>query len=353
MKCLLLYGFRDSPEGKKQNCKNVQNVVFWYEKLLSHERYLGPHRPLESLRAMFFLGILRNFIGSVTVAFIVLSVFLLERRMDHLKNTIIKRDGFAKGDLFKFQIFGFNIKNNAHPSNLEPGEEPWSTRKEGVVSAIKNRTSVYPTLVGLEEVVDGQLDDILDGLGPDWDHYGVLRGGDTSDNERNPVLFNTSEFLLDHNQTYWLSTSPDTPSKSWNSDYNRIVTTTRFKHLALGKDVNFLVTQLSANSSEARVQSAHEILNITGPLGGSGPVFLTGDFNSHQNEEPYRIISSRFSDAANGTSKREFGISYEPRLDFVLYQLDSATLKEFKVMNGTYDGYYVSDHAPLYAVFDI
>lgn len=303
---------------------------------------------------MVSLALLRALLGSLAVVFFVGSVRLLDRKMDRVKSSVyVKRDGFAKRGLTQVQIFGYNIKNNAHPDNLEPGEEPWSTRKEGVLSAVKSRSSVHPTLVGLEEVVEGQLDDILGGLGPDWAHYGVLRGGDTSDNEMNPVLYNTSEFLLDHNQTYWLSTTPDTPSKSWDSDYNRIVTTVRFKHLSLGQNVNFLVTQLSANSSDARVHSAHEILNITGSLSGNGPVFLTGDFNSHQSEEPYGVIASQFADAANSTSKREFGISYEPRLDFIFYQQASASVAEFKVMNGTHDGYSVSDHAPLYAVFDI
>lgn len=296
---------------------------------------------------------------TITVCvFVLASLFLLETQLAGLRELVARLVPAKREDTSKLQVFDLNIKNDADPSKLENGEEPWSTRRQGMLATIQNRTSQYPTLVGLQEVIEHQLTDLLDGMGPSWTYCGVPRGGNLADNEYNPVLYNTNEFQLLKNTTFWLSETPDTPSMSWNADYNRIVTVTEFKHLGSGRNVNFLVTHFSANSSEARVHLASEINSIASNLGNDEPILLAGDFNSHDTEPAYQILTGPFTDAYNathGNSKRDFSISYDPRIDFIFYQNkddQGLRVREFETLSGVYDGYFISDHAPIYAVFE-
>lgn len=75
-----------------------------------------------------------------------------------------------------FRVYDFNIKTAK--GNLVHGEKPWKDRKDGVIESIKNYTSKYPSIVGLQEARRVQLEDIVKGLGPEWEHFGVGDGGD-------------------------------------------------------------------------------------------------------------------------------------------------------------------------------
>lgn len=297
--------------------------------------------------------------AAVGVSMVVLSsLFFLEAQLAHVRALVGRLVPIKREDTSKLQVFDLNIKNDANPSKLEKGEQPWSTRRQGMLAIIQNRTSQYPTLIGLQEVIEHQLTDLLEGLGSDWSYCGVPRGGVLTDNEYNPVLYNKNEFQLLANKTFWLSETPDVPSKSWNADYNRIVTVTEFKHLGSGRNVNFWVTHLSANSSEARTNLASEIDSIASKLGNNDPIFLAGDFNSHDTDPAYHILTGPFSDAYNatvGSSKRDFSISYDPRIDYIFYQNrgdQGLRVSEYETLSGVYDGYFISDHAPIYAVFE-
>lgn len=255
------------------------------------------------------------------------------------------------------QIIDFNIKNDAGGA-LEDGEEPWSTRKTGVIETLKERTNKYPTLIGLQEVIEHQLTDILDGLGSGWSYYGVPRANNGSDNELNPILYEKSQFNLKNKTTYWLSETPNTPSKSWGAKFNRIVTTTEFQHYQSNKIFHYLNTHLDAADVTARDNSATLILKIADNLGDDEAIILGGDFNSQQTDTVYSTITEQFTDSAKvstNSKKREFDIDYDAVIDYIFYKKNDASnlkLVDYKVLNGTYDGYYISDHAPEYAVFE-
>lgn len=72
-----------------------------------------------------------------------------------------------------FRVYDFNIKTAS--GNLVPGEKPWSERKAGVIDSIKNYTSQHPTIVGLQEALRGQLDDIMKRIGPGMEIFWCWR----------------------------------------------------------------------------------------------------------------------------------------------------------------------------------
>lgn len=284
-----------------------------------------------------------------------LSVSLIkDERLTTIPSGISKRFIITKvvGDTTKIQVYNHNIKNDADPSKLEDGEKDWATRKQGILAYIKSRTSEYPTIIGLQEVIQHQLEDILSGLGSNWAYCGVPRDTGGSDNEYNPIIYDTNQFSVTSNNTFWLSETPNVPSKSWGAKYNRIVNVVTFRHKSTGKTVNFLTTHFSHVSEEARNNSAKEIVNVSNNLGNLGPIFLSGDFNSDSTTEVYSTLTNKFTDTQRVLGKRQFKIDYSKTIDFI-FSSGAAEAVEFQTMSGVYNGYYISDHTPLYGVFKI
>ncbi|ODV67126.1 hypothetical protein HYPBUDRAFT_139637 [Hyphopichia burtonii NRRL Y-1933] len=307
----------------------------------------------------------------LSIFFSILVICIISINLINTNSHIVKRDLEATQTTVEqptkrqdnlIQIFQFNVKNDANPTKLETNEKPWSTRKTGVIHAIKSRATKYPTLIGLQESVKHQIDDILEGLGSDYTYYGIARGTNTSDDEYNPIIYNKNEFELLYNKTYWLSETPEYPSISWGAKYDRIVTVTTFNEKSTNKNVNYLVSHFDFASEDARTNSAKEVLDIVdNKISNSDIDFFSGDLNAQQSEPAYSVITSQFTDANKASkktrkAKKDFVIDYDAVIDYIFYKPNGNTLvqlQDYQVLNGLYDGYNISDHAPSYALFSL
>lgn len=289
---------------------------------------------------------------AILMGIVVFSSFSLSLiKADLIYSILAKRNDGWHGT--EIQIYDHNIKNNADPSHLEAGEQPWDVRKQGILAFIESRTSEYPTLIGLQEVLQDQLDDILSGLGDTWAYAGIPRAVGGPDNEYNPIIYDTTEFTVLSNKTFWLSETPWVPSQSWGAAYIRIVNVVTLSHIQSQKRVNYLNTHFDHISQEARNNSAALIVDIVNHLDNPYPTFLSGDFNSNPASAVYSILTNRFTDANQGLDKRQFSINYNNTIDYIFYEKDEAELVDFQTLSGVYDGYYTSDHTPIYGVFKI
>lgn len=157
-------------------------------------------------------------------------------------------------------------------------------------------TGAGDSFVGMQEVLDNQLGDIMDAMkqmGP-WEHIGVARDDGKSDGEYNPIIYRTDVFELLHEETKWLSETPDEPSKSWDSGSNRIVTVGVFKHIATGRLLIMANTHLDNAVAEARTNQIGVAVDIVKAVdaayGPNLPTFLTGDFNSGDSDPAYTTL---------------------------------------------------------------
>merc|ERR1719487_1802671 len=117
----------------------------------------------------------------------------------------------------------YNIRFN---SKDDKGYSAWLYRRQGLVDIVKK---FGPDLLGLQEVLQDQLDYIKEELGDDYTHVGLPREYDPKtqkySGEYSCVFFNNQRFeLLDHS-TFWLSETPDVPgSHGWDAACNRVCT---------------------------------------------------------------------------------------------------------------------------------
>lgn len=247
--------------------------------------------------------------------------------------------------------------NNIRFATTTPGaaEKPWSDRKYDVVQSIKFFASRGNTVVGLQEVLKSQLDDILELLGGDWAYYGVGRDGGES-GEYSPVLYDTTQFTLLDSKTLWLSETPDVPSKGWDAALPRIATLTQLKTKSGGYTFNFYNTHLDHLGVVAREKS---MALIAGLEWHDGPILLSGDFNSPPTEDAYKEISKYYSDTRL-VSKIKYGFTGT----YTGFQDEADVIIDFIFVKGLDSDYYgvlpngfeelkFSDHRPVVAGFKL
>jgi endonuclease/exonuclease/phosphatase family metal-dependent hydrolase len=156
-----------------------------------------------------------------------------------------------------------------------------------------------------------QLVDILSGLNkasstntgtdPEWTYIGVGRDDGKEAGEYSPIIYRPAVWKLLHWKTVWLSETPTKPSKGWDAASIRIVTIGVFRHHASQKTIIALNTHLDDQGSKSRLEAAHIILDkINEYYAGKyrdvlSGVFLSGDFNSHENEEAYTALTANTS----------------------------------------------------------
>ena len=112
----------------------------------------------------------------------------------------------AKKDV---KVISFNIT----VSNSD-GENMWEKRRQAVVNMIHEER---PDVMGMQEATVfqlKQLEQLLDG----YELYYVARGGNNSPNECTAIAVNTRTMEIVDKGTFWLSPTPDTPSRSWSDE---------------------------------------------------------------------------------------------------------------------------------------
>lgn len=200
---------------------------------------------------------------------------------------------------------------------------------------------------------------------PNYDAYGVQRGGDATDwnSEMNPVFWNKTKYTALEKNTFWLSETPNKASRYTYTDENgqpgqagcyRICSYVVLQDRTTGKRLLFLNTHLDNASQQAADFGAEVIIEhltaLQAKYGKDAGVVLTGDFNETQEDEAYRRIAARLQDCTDPAKKtatyQEWGYcdtGSEP-IDFIF---TSGTGSDYTVLNDLSGG-YVSDHYGVY-----
>ncbi|KAF2834877.1 hypothetical protein M501DRAFT_943266, partial [Patellaria atrata CBS 101060] len=212
---------------------------------------------------------------------------------------------------------------NIHNAALElfRNERPWPERYPLVLSQLKHETRFLNTFICLQEVLHVQLVNIRDGLNgseaskdsassdpavdPIWAHVGVARDDGKRKGEYGPIIYPIKVYELLHNETVWLSPTPDTPSRGWDAGSIRILTLAVFKHKASRRLLLACNTHLDNAGSTSRRKSVDVILKTITRVRREWArrseerinerglqVFPAGDFNSFPTQEAYLAMKS-------------------------------------------------------------
>ncbi|MCR5463994.1 MAG: endonuclease/exonuclease/phosphatase family protein [Bacteroidales bacterium] len=201
-------------------------------------------------------------------------------------------------------------------------------------------------IFGTQEGKYNQLEQLKASL-PGYEYIGAGRDDGIHAGEHSAIFYNTNRFeLLDHGD-FWLSPTPDVPSKGWDAALNRVCTWGHFKVKDTKKELYYLSLHMDHIGVQARQESAKLVVQKIRELCEGKPVVLTGDFNVDQNNpiystfvtsgilnDSYEVCEIRYAldGTANGFDPNSFTTS---RIDHVFVTPGTRVIR-YGVLTDTY-----------------
>jgi endonuclease/exonuclease/phosphatase family metal-dependent hydrolase len=167
------------------------------------------------------------------------------------------------------------------------GANAWANRRQWVAAQV---LWLRPDIFGLQEVLPNQKADLITDL-PQYRLFGGGRDGKEK-GEASPVGYDTQRFDFLEGGVFWLSPTPEVPSRAWDAAYPRIVTWARLKIRDSQQVALAINTHWDHIGIIARRQSAAQIVRwIEANARHCDSVLLFGDFNSEINSVQMRTIT--------------------------------------------------------------
>lgn len=216
---------------------------------------------------------------------------------------------------------------------------------------------ISPDLFGVQEAMDFQIE-YINTLLPQYKCVGVGREDGKNKGEHMSIFYKADRFELLDWGTYWLSETPDEPSKGWDAAYFRTATWARMKVKATGREFFYVNTHLDNIGVEARRNGLALIVNRIADMNPDGlPMILTGDLNTTPDDECLadlnRIMESARAVAEKTTDEYSYngwGDEKEFKIIDYIYFTGFSACPEFRVINSSFAGRpYISDHYPVIA----
>ncbi len=247
----------------------------------------------------------------------------------------------------QIRVMTYNIKFD----DTRDSVNNWDNRKQDVIGLLNYHE---PDIIGVQEALKHQLDDMLDGL----DHFrmiGVGRDDGKQKGEYSAILYNDELFDVLDSGTFWLSPTPEKVSKGWDAALPRVCTWALLKDVE-GEQIYVFNTHFDHIGEEARKESAKLIRNrILETV--KGPAIVMGDFNFTPDKPPYQIMTEYFADAAKDSKTRPYGPAgtfnafrfdqqVTRRIDYI-FLYGTWEVHKFATLSDSRDMRYPSDHFPV------
>lgn len=230
----------------------------------------------------------------------------------------------------------------------DDGPNSWKYRKHGYPDLLKNHISDF---YGFQEANDFQVAFLRDIL---VDYNMIGQRLPAPHNWQNNIVFYHKSWRCLNSSHFYLSNSPDTPSKFQESQWPRQCTMGSFQK------GGFRITVVNTHfdfKPDVQRKSASLILDRLKQKDACEQVVLMGDLNAGPDSSciaEFTRCSAGFKSAlqfTEGGTHHDFsGISQGVPIDWILYRggvdrVDSAIIKQ------RWKGYYPSDHFPITATF--
>lgn len=257
----------------------------------------------------------------------------------------------AEGQAQNLTLMTYNIR-----LALESDEENvWEQRKCFVLGQIKE---YHPGVIGTQEGLPNQIAFLNEALSG-YNYEGVPRDDGVEKGEHCAIFYDSTRFRKREGSTFWLSETPDRPSKGWDAAYTRICTYILLIDKLTGKSFWIFNTHLDNRGEEARREALKLILDKMEKVNKNGnPVILMGDFNFEPSSGLMSLIEVEMKDSRaisrtvpkgpvgtfNGFEWSEF---YSRRIDYIFLSGESLAVERYEVIQESQDRKYPSDHFPV------
>ena len=255
----------------------------------------------------------------------------------------------AKGDegSENLKVMSYNIRLGSG----KDGTNSWALRYTATEEMLKDQK---PDVFGVQEALDYQVHYIEDMCG--YESVGVGREDGKKEGEHMSIFWNKKTVSMLKWGTFWLSETPQKPSKGWDAACFRTATWALMKDKKTGKKFYFVNTHLDHEGKEAQKNGLKLIVEKIAEMNPEGlPMVLTGDFNIEPSNpaladldahmQSTRKIAEKTDDLTtyNGWGKSSMMIDY-------IYVSGFSSCPEYQTVTKRYaDRKFISDHYPICA----
>lgn len=277
----------------------------------------------------------------IRVFLIVLSIFSVFSPLQAKKN---------KDNDEPLKVMSYNIRM----ATGKDGTNSWDFRC--IASALMIQDQM-PDVMGLQEALPPQMYFLKENF-LDYGSVGVGRDNGKKKGEVMAIFWNKKTVSMLKWGTFWLSETPDKPSKGWDAACYRTATWALMRCKKTGEKFYFVNTHLDHKGTKAQKEGLKLILEKIKKINTKDyPLVLTGDFNIRPNNPILNDLNSIMQctrEVAEKTDKRGtfngWGSARKDVLIDYIYMSGFSKCTEYKVVTEKYDNRaYVSDHYPIYA----
>ena len=251
---------------------------------------------------------------------------------------------------YDLKVMSYNIRMGV----AKDGTNSWEYRYPATALMLKDQ---MPDVFGVQEAFNFQIKFIEENF-TDYDSFGVGRDNGKSEGEFMSIFWNKKTVKMIKGGTFWLSETPEKPSKGWDAACKRTATWALMKDKNTGKLFYFVNTHLDHRGAEARRKGLELIVSRIDEINPKGyPMILTGDFNIKPDNEALVGLEQRMQSARKIAPKTDNNATFnnwgKAKSDMVIdyiYVSGFSACPEYHTITEKYGTWkYVSDHYPIYA----
>lgn len=248
------------------------------------------------------------------------------------------------------KIMSLNIRFD----NPSDGEDRWELRKEELCEMLNEQD---PDFLGIQEALPNQVEFIDEKL-DNYNYIGFGRDGKGTNSESVPLFYKSEDYELLHWQVFWLSETPEIPSKGWDAALNRITTYGSFLDRKTKDTIHVFNTHFDHVGKVAREKSSELLLKkIKDFQLEDKKIIVMGDFNSEPEDRATRILEESLKDAFRNAKHEPSGPvgtfnafdteqDPHPRIDYILCR-NLEILKYIALDSRRHNNRWISDHLPI------
>ncbi len=252
--------------------------------------------------------------------------------------------------------------------NLRSGNDGGSKDKAARAPYLKQVAESYDAdIMGFQEVTPDWCDYTIEFFSEKYDYSYLFRTSAAitpsgAGDEASSIFFKKDKFEMLDTGHFWISDTPEVPSKSWDDNHNRICTWVKLKIKATGK-IFYHFNLHTGLTNTCEDKSTKVVLNQLIKIVGEYSATITGDFNMPQWGFGYKnfMSSGDISDVntdldndptgtVDGYHDYENVTGSKNIIDFCFYTPKGIVPISYKVVDGytEADNNYVSDHKGLF-----
>ena len=300
--------------------------------------------------------------------FLLLSVVLLASSCGNPSETPTPKPPTSKYQKYakenEIKIMSFNVRTK---TSNDTGINHWDERKEACVAVVKD---YKPTIIGYQEAqYSSQWVYLKNQLAADYESYGVNRsdGKESGSGEVVGIMWDPKIVKKIEVGTFWLSETPEKPSRSWGMTMNRTATWGHFEHIPTGKEFFYINTHLPLSNDKygetPKIEGMKLIANKFKEYKGDvDALFLSGDLNVDATHDAIKEIKDFMRNARTYANRSDnFGTTNgfesdtkKSMIDHIYYSKEMKNPIEYQTIRDTYNGVkFVSDHYPIYTIIKL